>query len=216
MANREPDQKATKFFDDLWQKGDYWQLETSEFERAKYERQENLLNDRRYRRVLEIGCGAGVFTKRLASLAETVVAVDVSPAAIARARADSATLRHVDFRVANIMQFDVQAEGPWDLIVLGETIYYLGWLYSFFDVCWLAHQLFEATAKEGRLLMTNTYGGPTGHLLLPWIIDTYRSLMLNLQYKVQHEERFEGTKDGVNLEVLISLLVKTDGSERRI
>ena len=46
-----------------------------------------LLDGRRYRHVLEIGCGTGVFTRRLTTIAETVVALDVAPAAIERARA---------------------------------------------------------------------------------------------------------------------------------
>ena len=42
--------------------------------------------DRRYSRTLEIGCGAGAFTRLLAGVSERVVALDVSPAAIERAR----------------------------------------------------------------------------------------------------------------------------------
>lgn len=198
------DQRATSFFDGLWQKGDYWQLESSDFERAKYARQRELLADRRYARVLEIGCGAGVFTRQIAPLADRLLALDVSPAAICRAQEVSASEQRLEFRVANIMRCDIAAEGPWDLIVLSETIYYLGWLYSFFDVCWLAHQMFESTAPGGRLLMTNTCGGTKGYLLLPWIIATYRSLMLNLQYELEHEEYFRGVKDGASLEALMS------------
>ena len=38
--------------------------------------------------------------------------------------------RKIDFRVANIMQYNPRAEGPWDLVVMTETIYCLGWLYG--------------------------------------------------------------------------------------
>ncbi|HUG67548.1 MAG TPA: SAM-dependent methyltransferase [Pirellulaceae bacterium] len=216
------DEKAVTFFDGIWKQGDYWQLESSPFEHAKYARQAELLADRRYARVLEIGCGAGVFTQQLAPLADRVLALDVSPAAIDRAVAvaKAAELSRVqqqggtiEFRVANVMRFDPQAEGPWDLIVLSETIYYLGWLNSFFDVCWLAHRLFESTAHGGQLLMTNTCGGSTGYLLLPWIIRTYRDLMLNVQYDLEHEECFQGNKEGVSLEVLISLFRKEQIAE---
>ncbi len=207
------DEKAAGFFEGLWQQGDYWQLESSEFERAKYDRQCELLGRRRYGHVLELGCGAGAFTRQIAPLADRILALDVSAAAIDRAREHGADVEHVEFRVANVMQFDPQAEGPWDLIVLSETIYYLGWLYSFFDVYWLAHQLYQATSPHGRLLMTNTYGGPTGYLLLPGIIRTYRDLMLNVQYTMEHEERFSGMKDGVALDVLISLFTKPGQAE---
>jgi hypothetical protein len=153
-AREGPDQKSASYFESIWRKGDYWQLETSPFEQAKYLRQRELIADRRYGRALEIGCGA----------------------------------------------------------VLSETIYYVGWLYSFFDVCWLVHQLFEATSQRGRLLMTNTCGGPTGYLLLPGIIQ-YRDLMLNVQYTLEHEETFTGTKDGAELDVLISLFTRLAGKD---
>ena len=124
-------QKAESFFDELWKRGDPWSLETSEFERAKYERQIALLSGRRYARALEIGCGGGSFTRFLSRVVDRIVAVDISPTAVARAHATATGCELVDFRVANIMEYDLQDEGPWDLIVMSETIYYLGWLYSF-------------------------------------------------------------------------------------
>lgn len=207
-SERELDQKATEFFEAIWSQGDYWQLESSSFEQAKYARQSELLSDRRYGRALEIGCGAGAFTQRIAPLADSILALDISPAALARARAATAEMEHVEYREANVMQFDPEGEGAWDLILLSETIYYLGWLYSFFDVFWLAHQLFATSAPGGRLLLTNTCGGATGYLLLPSIIRTYRDLMLNVGYRLEHEEYFEGSKDDTRLEVLISLFCK--------
>src|SRR6266508_2321141 len=75
-------QKAQAFFDDLWKRGDPWKLETSDFERIKYEREIGILRGRRYPRVLEIGCGAGWFTRSLAQIADQIVVFDNSPAAI--------------------------------------------------------------------------------------------------------------------------------------
>lgn len=200
--------KAHAFFDDLWKRGDPWDLEGSEFEQDKYTRQLAMLSGRRYARTLEIGCGAGAFTRLLASIADQVVALDIAPAAIARARAMGAGPGTVGFRVANVMDYDPRAEGPWDLIVMSETIYYLGWLYPFFDVAWLASELFATTNGGGRLLMANTYGGVEDYLLRPWLIRTYRDLFLNVGYRLESEEIFRGTKDGADLEVLISLFAK--------
>ena len=45
-------------------------------------------------------------------------------------------------------------------------------------------------------------------MLLPWLIHTYRDLFLNVGYQLEAEEIFHGTKDGVDLEVVISLCVK--------
>ena len=200
--------KAEAFFEELWKKGDPWKLETSEFERAKYATEIAALHGRRYRRVLEIGCGAGWFTRSLASIADQIVAIDISPTAIGRARASG--LDSVDFRVANIMEYNIRAEAPWDLVVMNETICYLGWLYSFFDVAWFAAEIFAVTRNGGRLLMANTCGGVDDYLLLPWIIRTYHDLFVNVGYRLASEEIFRGRKDGAEIEVLISVFGRSE------
>jgi SAM-dependent methyltransferase len=121
--------RAQGFFDDLWERGDPWGLETSPFEAARYRRQVELLSGRRYEHVLEIGCGAGAFTRHLAAVADAAVAVDVSAVAIARARTRVA-LAGIDFRVAHGIKVDRLSDSPWDLVVMSETIYYPGWLHS--------------------------------------------------------------------------------------
>ena len=196
------------FFEDLWHKGDPWALETSEFERAKYARQIDLFGVKRFERVLEIGCGAGVFTALLTRYADHITAVDISPTAIATAKRRLAASTVVEFREANVMEEDVKNWGPWDLIVMSETIYYLGWLYPFFDVAWLASELFHSTQDDGLFLMANTYGEFGDYLVSPWIIRTYRDLFVNAGYHVGHEETFQGLKNGVHLDVLISLFQK--------
>lgn len=201
-------EQAQAFFNNMWKNADPWNFEGSEFEQSKYMRQFEMLNGRRYARALEIGCGAGVFTRLLARIAERVVALDVAPAAIRRAREVETGPGGVDFRVANIMEYDLSAEGPWDLLVMSETIYYLGWLYPFFDVAWLAAKLFAATNVGGRLMMANTCSGVEDYLLRPWIIRTYRDLFLNVGYRLEVEKIFRGIKDGVHLEVLVSLFTK--------
>jgi SAM-dependent methyltransferase len=204
-------QHAREFFDAMWRKGDPWDIEGAELTRREHDRLIALLEGRRYRRVLEIGCGAGVFTRRLSTIADSVVALDVAPAAIERARALNAGLAAVEFRVANIMDSDPSIGGPWDLVVMAEMIYLLGWLYPFFDIAWLASQLFSATAEGGRLLLANTTYGMEHPLLLPWVIHTYHDLFRNVGYRTESEETLRGVKDGVELEILISRFVKPGG-----
>jgi 2-polyprenyl-3-methyl-5-hydroxy-6-metoxy-1,4-benzoquinol methylase len=103
--------KARSFFEEIWSEGDFWQLERSKLNQASFACQRSLLDDRRYRRVLELGCGAGLFTRKLAEIADEVVAIDVAPSAIEQAR--TLGLESVDFRVANIMDYDPRSEGPW-------------------------------------------------------------------------------------------------------
>jgi SAM-dependent methyltransferase len=211
-------QKAESFFEDLWKRGDFWELESSEFEQAKYARQLALLDGRRYARVLEIGCGAGYFTRQLAPLADRLVALDIAPTAIARARGATPEPCNVEFHVENVMDSDshLDFEGPWDLIVMSETVYYLGWLYPFFDVAWLAVRLFSATNRGGRLLTANTFGGVGDYLLRPFVIRTYRDLFVNVGYQVEVEEIFRGNKNGADLEVLISLFFKGIEEEQEV
>ncbi len=192
-----------EFFEGLWaEQQDPWDLDTSELDQRRYARQLALLGDRRYGRALELGCGAGSFTRQLTGVCDSIVAVDVAPSAIARARLSG--MKDVDFRVANIMELDVENEGAWDLVVLTETAYYLGWLYPLFDVAWLAHSLCEATNPGGRLLLANTISYDNG-IMSSWLIRTYRDLFANAGYDVEVEETLRGTKETVDFEILLTL-----------
>src|SRR5262245_39219038 len=150
------DERVRNFCQQLWQTGDPWDFEHSAYEKARCARLIGIIEDRRYERVFEIACGAGYFTRLLAPLADHILAVDIARTAIERARNLAGDLSHVDFRVANVMDYEWQAEGSWDLVTFNDAICYLGWLYPFFDVAWLAAQLFAATRSGGRLLMANT------------------------------------------------------------
>ena len=200
-------QRAREFFEGLWAKGDPWAIETAELTQREHARLIELLEGRRYGRVLEIGCGAGAFTRRLAAISDSVLALDIASPAIERARAMNLG-PSVEFRVTNVMEFKPRAEGPWDLVVMNEMIYLLGWLYPFFDVAWLASELFAATAVGGRFIMANTMYGMEQPLLLPWIIRTYHDLFRNVGYQVETEEVMRGVKDGVEMEILMSRLVR--------
>lgn len=194
----------------VWQGGDAWQLESSEFEQGRYAYLLGKIGDRHYDRVLEIGCGSGCFTRLLAGIAERVVAIDIAPAAIERARLRTAGAGPgtVEFRVANIMEYDPASEEPWDLIILSETIYSLGWLYPFFNLGVFAGQLLAATRDGGRCLLANTLGKEKDWLLRPYLIYTYRDLLRNVGFRLANEEVYRGTKDGVVLEVFVSLFEK--------
>lgn len=204
--------KAESFFNDLWMRGDPWELETSNWEHERYARLLAMLDQPRYGRILEIGCGAGTFTRRLAGLADKVLALDVSSEAIDRARAAQSDLKQIEFRVGNIMDYNLREEEPWDLIVMSETVYYLGWLYSFFDVSWLAAEMFEATRPGGEMLLANTQFETGEPLLRPCIIRTYRDLFLNVGYELNAEKILPGEKHGVRLGVLMSLFRKVDSA----
>ena len=201
--------KAKRFFEDLWSRGDPWLLESSAYEDRRYQQLMESINDRRYDKILEIGCGAGAFTRRLEGIANTLLAIDISETAINRARKIFATSSAtIDYRVANVMDYDFAADEPFDLVVMTETIYYLGWLYSFFDVGWLAHRLFQATQQDGRILISNTQNTSDDYLIRPWVIRTYHDLFANVGFNLERERIYIDTKDDSKFEVLISLFCK--------
>jgi ubiquinone/menaquinone biosynthesis C-methylase UbiE len=203
-------ERARQFFEELWAEKDPWDLETSELDQRRYARQMALLDDRRYGRALELGCGAGSFTRHLAPACDSVLAVDIAEPAIARAEQHPVRPSNVEFRVANIMELDAGAEAPWDLVVLTETAYYLGWLYPMFDVGWLAHNLRIATNPGGRLLIANTFGKDDG-IMSSWLIRTYHDLFRNAGYVLEKEQTLQGTKHTVDFEILLSVLRRPAG-----
>ncbi len=209
MTDRERlGQKAFEFSEGLWRRGDGWEFDTSAFERARWARLMEVLDDARYPRALELGCGAGHFTRLLTQRADRIVALDIAPSAIARARAAEAGATTIEYRVGNAMDCRWRDDGPWDLVVMNETICYLGWLYPFFDIAWFASEIHAATRPGGAFLMANSMDEQHDKLLLPHVIRTYRDLFLNVGFRLEREEIFTGTKHDVRFDVLISLFAK--------
>jgi SAM-dependent methyltransferase len=206
---------AQEHFERLWRAGDPWETETSEFEQAKYAHQLKAIDDRRYPRALELGCGSGSFTALLATIADHVVAVDIAESAVARARKRLGPREDVEFHAADIVEWDFSGD-RFDLITLSDTVSCLGAAYSFLDIGCLAAAIFIATAAGGRLLLANTYGGVRGPLFRPWLTETYRDLFVHVGYRLEKEELFMGVKDEIEIGVLISVLLKAeeDAEER--
>lgn len=73
---------------------------------------------------LEIGCGMGEFSRRLAETSERVLALDLSPEMIRIARARSASLRNIEFEIADAMLFDLPAAG-FDCVASIATLHHL-------------------------------------------------------------------------------------------
>ena len=112
-----------EYFEALYaESGDPWGFETSEYERKKYERTLEVLGDRRFYRALEAGASIGVFTEMLADRCEELLAVDVSERAVAAARERLSCRGHV--RVERRTLPEEMPDGPFDLIVASEVLYY--------------------------------------------------------------------------------------------
>ncbi len=112
-----------EYFEDLYEQSpDPWDFETSLYERKKYERTLGVLQGWRYQRALEVGCSIGVFTSMLAPLCDEVLAVDVSERAVDAARERLACFPHA--RVERRRLPEETPEGPFDLVVASEVLYY--------------------------------------------------------------------------------------------
>jgi SAM-dependent methyltransferase len=100
---------------------DPWDYATSEYEQRKYRVTLDYL-PARTGRTLELGCSVGVFTAMLAPRCDTLVAVDFSPTALARARARLGEAAGVEFLRRRLPE--EMPEGPFDTIVCAEVLYY--------------------------------------------------------------------------------------------
>jgi SAM-dependent methyltransferase len=73
---------------------------------------------------LEVGCGKGEFSRRLAERSQKVLALDLSPEMIRIARERSAHLPNIDFQLADVMSFDLPPES-FDCIASIATLHHL-------------------------------------------------------------------------------------------
>lgn len=76
------------------------------------------------RKALEIGCGTGAFSRRLAERSAQVTALDLSPEMIRLARERSADCPNIEFHVADAVSSDLPAE-EFDLIATIATLHHL-------------------------------------------------------------------------------------------
>lgn len=110
------------YFDELYdQHDDPWGFQDRWYERRKRQLTMAALPGERYRSVFEPGCSIGVLTAELAARSDHVLAMDISPKALAQAR------RRIPPTV-QLCHGAVPAAWPagtFDLIVLSEVGYYL-------------------------------------------------------------------------------------------
>ncbi|TDE41722.1 methyltransferase domain-containing protein [Nonomuraea mesophila] len=115
-----------RFFDWRHRVPDPWKLSTDTYERQKYEATLEHVPRRPYRRIIEVGCAEGAFTRTLAGAypEARIVGVDVSARALARARRRVPGNGRVRFVQADILTH--VPEQRFDLVFCSETLYYLG------------------------------------------------------------------------------------------
>lgn len=150
MNENQPNTLPPEYFDYVYQANrDPWNFETSPYERAKYAATLAALPQPHYAEAFEIGCSLGVLTAELAPRCSHLLAVDVSEAALAQARARCAGLPQVEIKLLRVPEeFPSQ---QFDLILLSEVGYY----WSPADLARAADQLIAGLKPGGQLLLVH-------------------------------------------------------------
>ncbi|MBD8205845.1 MULTISPECIES: PIG-L family deacetylase [unclassified Microbacterium] len=112
-----------EYFDDMYDRhDDPWGFDSRWYEERKRAVLLASLPRRRYRAAFEAGCATGALTLALADRCDRVLAVDLAPAALYRARRRLAERTNVELRRATLP--GEWPEGDVDLVVLSEVAYY--------------------------------------------------------------------------------------------
>ena len=125
------------------------------YQRQKYQRMISMLPGRRYRDVLDIGCGLGVLARQLAPFGESILGLDISNNAVIEARSRSLRFANLEFAQGDVMDFDAGAR-QFDLIVLADTLYYLAPL-SDDRLKAIAARMHDLLVPGGVLLLVNHF-----------------------------------------------------------
>jgi len=131
---------------------DPWQVQTSAYERAKYARTLAALPPGRFASALEVGCSIGAQTVLLAARCDRLLALDISPEAVRRARERSRDMAQVEVREAIIPRD--WPDGPFNLIVISEVLYFL----DRDDLILAAQRAAASLAPAGVILLVNWTG----------------------------------------------------------
>lgn len=123
----------------------------------------NLIKKLQPRKVLELGCGLGHYTKKISDLGVEVLGVDISESAIRKAKSNYA---QCNFRAGDILDFEIYRTFKPDMIVMAEITWYvlekidqfLQFLKSEFPETYLVHLLTtypQDIQKYGKDKFTN-------------------------------------------------------------
>jgi protein-L-isoaspartate O-methyltransferase len=118
-----------EYFDDMYAASpDPWGFTDRWYEQRKYALTLAALSRPRYRSVFEPGCSIGILSAQLALRCDRLLSVDLVESAVDQARRRlrdlPPTAAAVDVRQWDVTR-DPWPEGPFDLVVLSEMLYYL-------------------------------------------------------------------------------------------
>ncbi|MBX9844580.1 MAG: class I SAM-dependent methyltransferase [Xanthobacteraceae bacterium] len=126
------------------------------YQDRKYAMLLSFLPARRYRHVLELGCGVGAFSRALAIHAERVTGIDISANAIQHATALSRKYLNLSFRAGDVHTFDPDGR-QYDLIVAADVLYYAVPSAQEPALAAVANRLAACLAPGGMVLLADHY-----------------------------------------------------------
>ncbi|WP_127753256.1 glycosyltransferase [Devosia sp. 1566] len=148
---RKPPASAVDVWEDVFSSPDPWQY-ASDYEQQKYQYSLDLLPEGTIHHALELACAEGHFTVQLASRVTSLIAADISPTAITRARQRCEGLENVEFRTLDLI-IDPLPHSQ-DVIFCSEVLYYLD---GVAEIAAVAGKLRDALALGGQLIMANHF-----------------------------------------------------------
>lgn len=138
---------------------DPWQFATSTYEKHRYDTILDSLQRAAYDTAFEPGCSIGALTARLARRCRRVLATDIAPTAVRRARQRCRNFANVVVRLADGPTH--LPDEPLDLVVFSEIGYY-------FDIAALnryASQLAGRLVPGGEFIAVHWLGSSPDHVL---------------------------------------------------
>ena len=136
------------------------------YQSLKYDRLVALLPPRRFARALDLGCGTGLLSQRLAGRADEMLGVDISACAVSHAQRRNEAAPNMRFIQGDVLKLPDEIGGGFDLIVLADVLYYLSPLDDTIlrtliariagllapgGICLLANHYFFAADRESRV-----------------------------------------------------------------
>jgi trans-aconitate methyltransferase len=138
---------------------DPWRFATSTYERERYAITLESLTHDRYTNAFEPGCSIGELTVLLAPRCDRLLATDVSPTAVEKARQRCTGYDNVLVECGDVRT--VALDEPLDLIVLSELAYY----FEAQQLEVISHRLAGALDEGGTLLAVHWLGESADHVL---------------------------------------------------
>jgi SAM-dependent methyltransferase len=154
------DTTSQEFFDAIYERScDPWSFATDPTERARYSEIVSLLGSADFRSGFEPGCSIGELTVMLAAHCQQLLAIDISPRAVALARRRCRELAHVEVRHGRLPD-DLPGPGI-DLVVLSEIGYY----FTADQLVEVLDTLAELASERALLVGSHWTGVSADHLL---------------------------------------------------